>query len=261
MPAEWAARAYVDAAAYAEKYRRSIEEPEAFWKEESARLDWIRPWTKLSDCSYDEATFGIEWFSDGTLNVSANCLDRHLADHGDTVAIIWEGDDPSQQRKLTYRELHEEVCRFANALKALGAKRGDRITIYMPMIPEAAIAMLACSRIGAIHSVVFGGFSPEALAGRIQDCDSSIVITTDAGMRGGKQVPLKANADAALAECTSVDAMLVVRHVGNEIAMVEGRDHWWHEQREAVSADCPAEEMGAEDPLFILYTSGSTGKP
>ncbi|MCP5401260.1 MAG: acetate--CoA ligase [Novosphingobium sp.] len=261
VPAEWAARAYVDAAAYAEKYRRSIEEPEAFWKEESARLDWIRPWTKLSDCSYDEATFGIEWFSDGTLNVSANCLDRHLADHGDTVAIIWEGDDPSQQRKLTYRELHEEVCRFANALKALGAKRGDRITIYMPMIPEAAIAMLACSRIGAIHSVVFGGFSPEALAGRIQDCDSSIVITTDAGMRGGKQVPLKANADAALAECTSVDAMLVVRHVGNEIAMVEGRDHWWHEQREAVSADCPAEEMGAEDPLFILYTSGSTGKP
>ncbi|MEZ5737684.1 MAG: acetate--CoA ligase [Novosphingobium sp.] len=261
VPAEWAERAYVDAAAYAEKYRRSIEDPEAFWREESKRLEWIRPWTTLSNCSYDEAAFGIEWFSDGALNVSANCLDRHLAERGESVAIIWEGDDPAQQRKLTYRELHEEVCRFANALKQLGAKRGDRITIYMPMIPEAAVAMLACSRIGAIHSVVFGGFSPEALAGRIQDCDSSIVITADAGMRGGKQVPLKANADAALAECTSVDAMLVVRHVGNDIAMQEGRDHWWDEMRDAVSVDCPPEEMGAEDPLFILYTSGSTGKP
>lgn len=261
VPPEWAERAYVDAAGYAEKYRRSIEEPEAFWREEAARLDWIKPWTQVSKTSFAEADFGIEWFADGTLNVSANCLDRHLAERGDTVAIIWEGDDPSQQRKITYRQLHEDVCRFANALKGLGAKRGDRITIYLPMIPEAAVAMLACSRIGAIHSVVFGGFSPDALAGRIQDCDSRIVVTADAGMRGGKQVPLKANVDAALAACPSVEAVLVVRHVGNSVTVAAGRDHWWHEQREAVSADCPPEEMGAEDPLFILYTSGSTGKP
>jgi acetyl-CoA synthetase len=261
VPPEWAARAYVDAAGYGEKYRRSIEDPQAFWREETARLDWIKPWTQLSKSSFDEADFGIEWFSDGTLNVSQNCLDRHLATRGDTVAIIWEGDDPSQQRKLTYRELHEEVCRFANALKALGARRGERVTIYLPMIPEAAIAMLACARIGAIHSVVFGGFSPDALAGRIQDCDSRIVVTADAGMRGGKQVPLKANVDAALAGAPSVQSVLVVRHVGNAVAMQDGRDHWWHDARAAASADCPPEEMGAEDPLFILYTSGSTGKP
>jgi len=261
VPAEWAARAYVDAAGYAEKYRRSIEEPEAFWREETARLDWMRPWTALGQSSFDEADFGIEWFPDGTLNVSANCLDRHLAEHGETTAIIWEGDDPSQQRRITYRELHEDVCRMANVLRELGAARGDRVTIYMPMIPEAAVAMLACSRIGAIHSVVFGGFSPDALAGRIQDCDSSLVITSDAGMRGGKLVALKANVDAAVAQCPSVSAVLVVRHVGNAIAWSEGRDHWWHEQRDGVPADCPAEEMGAEDPLFILYTSGSTGKP
>jgi acetyl-CoA synthetase len=258
---EWAARAYVDAAGYAEKYRRSIEDPQAFWREETARLDWIKPWAQLSKSSFDEADFGIEWFSDGTLNVSQNCLDRHLPTRGDTVAIIWEGDDPSQQRKLTYRELHEEVCRFANALKALGARRGERVTIYLPMIPEAAIAMLACARIGAIHSVVFGGFSPEALAGRIQDCDSRIVVTADAGMRGGKQVPLKANVDAALVAAPSVQSVLVVRHVGNTVTMQDGRDHWWHEARGAASAECPPEEMGAEDPLFILYTSGSTGKP
>jgi acetyl-CoA synthetase len=261
VPAEWAARAYVDAAGYAEKYRTALEVPEAFWREESARIDWIRPWTTLGKCSFNEADFGIEWFADGTLNVSANCLDRHLAMRGDTTAIIWEGDDPSQQRRLTYRELHGEVCRFANALKAIGAKRGDRITIYMPMIPEAAIAMLACTRIGAIHSIVFGGFSPDALAGRIQDCDSNIVITADAGMRGGKLVALKANVDAALQVCPSVSAVLVVRHVGNAIQMAQVRDHWWHESRDTVSADCPPEEMGAEDPLFILYTSGSTGQP
>jgi acetyl-CoA synthetase len=261
VPAEWAARAYVDAAGYAEKYRRSIEDPQAFWREESARLDWIKPWTKLSNSSFDEADFGIEWFSDGTLNVSANCLDRHLAEHGDTVAIIWEGDDPSQQRKLTYRELHEEVCRFANALKTLGAQRGDRITIYLPMIPEAAIAMLACSRIGAIHSVVFGGFSPEALAGRIQDCDSKIVITADAGMRGGKRVPLKDNVDEALKHCTSVGAVLVVEHVSQCDTSLPSGYHLWSDLRAKVSADCPPEEMSAEDPLFILYTSGSTGKP
>ena len=261
VPAEWAKRAYVDAAGYAEKYRRSIAEPEAFWREETARLDWIRPWTQLIRCSFDEADFGIEWFSDGTLNVSANCLDRHLAANGDRVAIIWEGDDPAQQRKITYRELHEDVCRMANVLKGLGARKGDRITLYLPMIPEAAVAMLACARIGAIHSVVFGGFSPEALAGRIQDCDSRLVITADAGMRGGKQVPLKANVDAAVAHCPSVESVLVVRHVGNAVEMKGGRDRWWQDERQAASPECPAAEMGAEDPLFILYTSGSTGKP
>ncbi len=260
VPAAWAARAYVDAKGYAAQYRRSLEQPEAFWQMESARLDWIKPWTKLNQCSFNEPDFGIEWFADGTLNVSANCLDRHLAERGDVTAIIWEGDDPSQQRRLSYRELHGEVCRFANALKALGAKRGDRITLYMPMIPEAAIAMLACTRIGAVHSIVFGGFSPEALAGRIIDCDSTIIVTADAGMRGGKQVPLKANVDAALAQCPGVNAVLVVRHVGNDVIM-SPKDHWWHECRDAGSADCPPEEMGAEDPLFILYTSGSTGKP
>ncbi|MDB5723879.1 MAG: acetyl-CoA synthetase [Novosphingobium sp.] len=262
VPPEWASRAYVDAAGYTEKYRRSLEEPEAFWREETARLDWIKPWTQVSKTSFAEADFGIEWFADGRLNVSANCLDRHLAERGDTVAIIWEGDDPSQQRKITYRELHEDVCRFANALKRLGAKKGDRVTIYLPMIPEAAVAMLACSRIGAIHSVVFGGFSPEALAGRIQDCDSRIVVTADAGMRGGKVVPLKANVDLALKHCPSVEAVIVVGHVGTvAVHIEEARDYWWHDERELASADCPPEEMSAEDPLFILYTSGSTGKP
>ena len=261
VPADWASRAFVDAAGYAEKYRRSLAEPEAFWREESARIDWIRPWAELSRSSFDEADFGVRWFADGTLNVSVNCLDRHLAERGDTTAIIWEGDDPGQQRRLTYRQLHEDVCRMANALKALGAGRGERVTIYMPMIPEAAVAMLACARIGAIHSVVFGGFSPEALAGRIQDCDSRVVVTADGGMRGGKLVPLKANVDAALAQCPCVEKVLVVQHAQNTIAMAAGRDVWWHDQREVASAHCVPEEMGAEDPLFILYTSGSTGKP
>ena len=245
VPALWAERAYVDAAGYAAQYRRSIAEPEAFWREQTDRLDWIKPWSKLSECSFEEADFGIEWFADGTLNVSANCLDRHLAQNAETTAIIWEGDDPSQQRRISYGELHAEVCRFANALKKLGAKRGDRITIYMPMIPEAAMAMLACTRIGAIHSIVFGGFSPEALAGRIEDCDSRLIITADGGMRGGKLVPLKANVDAALAHCPGVEAVLTVRHTGQEVAFDAARDHWWHDLREAVSADCPAEEMSA----------------
>ena len=206
VPAAWAAKAIITGQVYSDKYRRALEVPEAFWREESARLDWMRPWTQLNRCSFDEADFGIEWFADGTLNVSANCLDRHLATRRDDVAIIWEGDDPGQQRRITYGELHAEVCRMANVLKDLGARRGDRVTIYMPMIPEAAMAMLACTRIGAIHSLVFGGFSPDALAGRIQDCDSSIVITADAGMRGGKLVPLKANVDAAVSQCPSVPA-------------------------------------------------------
>ncbi len=261
VPAEWAARAYVDAAGYAAKYSASLAEPEAFWRRETARIDWIKPWTTVSRCSFDRADFGIEWFGDGTLNVAANCLDRHLAKHGETVAIIWEGDDPAQQRRITYRELHEDVCRMANALKALGVARGDRVTIYLPMIPEAAMAMLACARIGAVHSIVFGGFSPDALAGRIGDCASRVVITADGGNRGGKVVPLKANVDAALELVNGVESVLVVRHTGVDVTMAAGRDHWWHDQREAVAADCAPEEMGAEDPLFILYTSGSTGQP
>jgi acetyl-CoA synthetase len=261
VPAEWSERAFFDSASHAEAYRRSIQEPLAFWREESGRLDWIKPWTKLSNCSFDSAQFGIRWFADGTLNVSANCIDRHLAENGDTVAIIWEGDDPSQQRTLTYRQLHEEVCRLANILKRLGTEKGDRVTIYLPMIPEAAVAMLACARIGAIHSVVFGGFSPEALASRIQDCGSKIVVTADGGWRGGKLVPLKANLDAALDQCPSVSAVITVRHTASPVAMRDGRDSWWHHMRDLVPSDCPPEEVGAEDPLFILYTSGSTGKP
>ena len=261
VPAQWAAKAYVNAEKYSDMYRQSLDDPEAFWRSETARIDWIKPWTKLSNSSFDAENFGIEWFSDGTLNVSANCLDRHLAENGDVVAIIWEGDDASQQRRLTYRDLHEEVCRMANVIKGMGAVKGDRVTIYMPMIPEAAIAMLACARIGAIHSVVFGGFSPEALAGRITDCDSRLVITADGGWRGGKLVPLKANVDAALAIAGGTAAVLLVRHTGAQVTLHQGRDHWWHEARGRASPHCPAEEMGAEDPLFILYTSGSTGQP
>ncbi|MBM3595076.1 MAG: acetate--CoA ligase [Alphaproteobacteria bacterium] len=260
VPAEWANRAYLNAERYAEMYRRSIEEPEEFWREESARIDWMRPWTKLSDWSYDEVSFGIKWFEDGTLNVSVNCLDRHLETRGDNLAIIWEGDDPAEYRSFTYRELHEAVCRAGAALRALGVKKGDRVTIYLPMIPEAAIAMLACARIGAIHSVVFAGFSPEALAGRIQDCDSSVVITADGGMRGGKLVRLKDNVDEALRQCPSVQYVVVVGRTGIEIDMKEGRDVAWYTQL-GISKICEPEEMNAEDPLFILYTSGSTGKP
>ncbi|MDP9056363.1 MAG: acetate--CoA ligase [Pseudomonadota bacterium] len=261
VPAEWAARAYVDAAGYAGKNAASVNTPEAFWREESACIDWIKPWTRLNRCSFERDDFGIEWFGDGTLNVSANCLDRQLAEHGDTVAIIWEGDDPEQQRRITYRELYEDVCRMANALKAMGVARGDRVTIYLPMIPEASMAMLACARIGAVHSVVFAGFSPDALAGRIEDCASRVVITSDGGHRGGKVVPLKANVDAALDLGGAVESVLVVRHSGADVTMAAGRDHWWHELRETTSADCMPEEMNAEDPLFVLYTSGSTGKP
>ena len=260
VPAEWASRAYVNAERYQEMYRRSIEEPEAFWREESARIDWIKPWTKLNDCSFDQGTFGIKRFEDGTLNVSVNCLDRHLATRGDDLAIIWEGDDPAEYRSFTYKELHEAVCRAGAALRALGVKKGDRVTIYLPMIPEAAIAMLACARIGAIHSVVFAGFSPEALAGRIQDCDSSVVITADGGMRGGKLVRLKDNVDEALVQCPSVKYVMVVGRTGIEIDMKENRDVSWYAQL-GITKICEPEEMSAEDPLFILYTSGSTGKP
>ena len=253
--------ALIDEDGYAAMYADSIADPDAFWATHGKRIDWIKPYSQISDVSYDAGDLHINWFADGTLNAAANCLDRHLATRGDQTAIIWEGDDPADSRHITYAELHEEVCRFANVMKAEGARKGDRITIYMPMIPEAAVAMLACARIGAVHSVVFGGFSPDALAGRIQDCDSNMVITADEGLRGGRTVPLKANTDAALASCPDCGKVIVVRRTGGAIDWVEGRDVWYHEAMEGASADSPAEEMNAEDPMFILYTSGSTGKP
>ncbi|WP_016745110.1 AMP-binding protein, partial [Rhizorhabdus wittichii] len=262
VPAEWAARAKVKDADYKALYARSIDDAHAFWLEQAKRLDWVRFPTKTNESSFDEADFGVKWFADGQINVAANCLDRHLAERGDQVAIIWEPDAPTDApRRFTYRQVHEEVCRFANVLKAQGVKKGDRVTVYLPMIPEAAFALLACARIGAIHSVVFGGFSPEALAGRIQDCDSSIVITADCGRRGGKLVPLKTNVDAAAQHAPSLKSVIVIRATGAEVPMQAGRDVWYDEAAQGVSADCPAETMDAEDPLFVLYTSGSTGKP
>jgi acetyl-CoA synthetase len=261
VPAAWAARAHVDADRYQAMYAEALADPDGFWRREAQIIDWMTPFTTVSNSSFNEADFGISWFADGALNVSANCLDRHLATRGDTAAIIWEGDDPADTRTITYRELHAEVCRFANVLKAQGVQKGDRVTLYLPMIPEAAMAMLACTRIGAIHSIVFGGFSPDSLANRIQDCDSRLVITADEGLRGGKPIPLKANVDAALATCPSVETVIVVRRTGGAIAMQPGRDLWYEAARDAASPDCPPAAMGAEDPLFILYTSGSTGKP
>ena len=246
---------------FIEKYNYSIKSNDEFWSEEGKKIEWIKPFSKVKDVSYDLNDLHIRWFYDGSLNVSSNCLDRHLEARGNQIAIIWEGDDPNDTKKITYRELHEEVCKFSNALKANGAKKGDRITIYMPMIPEAAVAMLACARIGAIHSVVFGGFSPDSLAGRITDCDSNIIITADEGIRGGKIIPLKENTDAALKLCSSIKKCIVVKRTGNDINWVEGRDVWYHEAISKVDNECQPEEMNAEDPLFILYTSGSTGKP
>jgi acetyl-CoA synthetase len=261
VPAAWAQRAHVDADGYRALYAESLADPGGFWRREAQIIDWMTPFSTVSNSSFNEADFGIRWFEDGALNVSANCLDRHLAARGDAAAIIWEGDDPADTRTISYAELHAEVCRFANVLKANGVNKGDRVTLYMPMIPEAAMAMLACTRIGAIHSIVFGGFSPDSLANRIQDCDSRLVITADEGLRGGKSVPLKANVDAALASCPSVERVIVVRRTGGAVAMQPGRDIWYEAARDAASPDCPPEAMGAEDPLFILYTSGSTGKP
>ena len=257
------ARTLVDDEAYAELYSNSVEDNEGFWATQAERIDWIKPFTKVKDVSFAKDDLHIRWFEDGTLNVCYNCVDRHLESKGDDVAIIWEGDDPTRDLTITYKQLHERVCKFANSLKSLGAKKGDRITIYMPMIPEAAVAMLACARIGAVHSVVFGGFSPDALAGRIHDCESNIVITADEGVRGGKRVPLKANVDAAAehSDVTTLEKVLVVRNTASDINWVDGRDAWLHELEASVDADCPCEEMGAEEPLFILYTSGSTGKP
>ena len=259
--ADLAKSALIDANGYAALYQDSIANPDQFWAEHGKRIDWIKPYSQISDVSYDAKDLHIKWYADGTLNAAANCLDRHLATRGDQTAIIWEGDEPDQHRHITYRELHEEVCKFANVLKANGAKKGDRITIYMPMIPEATVAMLACARIGAVHSVVFGGFSPDALAGRIQDCDSTMVITADEGVRGGRPIPLKANTDEALANCPDCKTAIVVKRTGGKIDWVDGRDVWYHEAMASASADCPTEEMNAEDPMFILYSSGSTVKP
>jgi acetyl-CoA synthetase len=257
---EAAARAWADNDKYLEMYKQSVDDPEAFWGEQGKRLDWIKPYTKIKDTTFDKPV-SIKWYEDGTLNTSVNCLDRHLATRGDQTAIIWESDDPYISEHITYKDLHERVCRLGNAMKDRGIKKGDVVTIYMPMTPEAAVAMLACTRIGAIHSVVFGGFSPEALAGRIQDCESNCVITSDEGVRGSKPVPLKANTDAAVAQCSTVKTVIVCNRTGGDIDWVEGRDVWYQDITQAASPDCLPEEMGAEDPMFILYTSGSTGKP
>jgi acetyl-CoA synthetase len=260
VPEDLARTAWIDEEKYQNLYHLSMTDPESFWGEQGKLVDWIKPFTKVKDVDFN-GDVRIRWYYDGTLNVSANCIDRHLATRANQTAILWEGDNPSNQKNITYAELHEKVCRLANVLKKQGIKKGDRVTIYMPMIPEAAYAMLACTRIGAIHSVVFGGFSPESLIGRIQDCDSNSIITADEGVRGGRKIPMKANVDEALSRCPSVKTCIVVKHTGGAIKWVEGRDHWYHEEIAAAAPDCPPVEMGAEDPLFILYTSGSTGKP
>ena len=256
----FAAKALMTKGQYEVMYRRSIAENDDFWREQGKRIDWIKPYSKIKDVSFAAKDLHIRWYEDGVLNVCANCVDRHLPKRADQTALIWEGDDPKQDKRVTYRELYEEVCRFANVLKGQGIKKGDRVTIYMPMIVEATYAMLACARIGAVHSVVFGGFSPDSLAGRIQDCESNCVITADEGVRGGRPVPLKANTDKALEKC-NVKSVIVVRRTGNHVNMKAGRDVWYHEKARDVSTECAAEPMNAEDPLFILYTSGSTGKP
>ncbi|MCB1483801.1 MAG: AMP-binding protein, partial [Hyphomicrobiaceae bacterium] len=261
VPAAIAAKAWIDEAKYKAMYDASVKDPEKFWTEAAQSLDWTKPFTRAKNTSYAPGNVSIRWFDDGELNVSANCIDRHLATRGDQVAIIWEGDDPNVSEQITYRQLHERVQKFANVLKKHGVKKGDRVTIYLPMIPEAAYAMLACSRIGAIHSIVFGGFSPDSLQNRVEDAKSAVIITADEGLRGGKPVPLKKNADAALAHIKGDEKMIVVRRTGNPVPWTPGRDFWLHEELETVSADCPPEPMNAEDPLFILYTSGSTGKP
>ncbi|EPW4778269.1 TPA: acetate--CoA ligase [Vibrio parahaemolyticus] len=254
---------HADNDTYLAMYQQSVTDPEGFWNEHGKIVDWIKPFTKVKSTSFDTGHVDIRWFEDGTLNVSANCIDRHLAEHGDDVAIIWEGDDPADDKTLTFNELHKEVCKFSNALKDQGVRKGDVVCLYMPMVPEAAIAMLACTRIGAVHTVVFGGFSPEALSGRIIDSDAKVVITADEGVRGGRAVPLKKNVDEALTnpEVKTISKVVVLKRTGGNVDWHEHRDVWWHEATAKVSDVCPPEEMKAEDPLFILYTSGSTGKP
>jgi acetyl-CoA synthetase len=261
VPETIAKSALIDSDTYHAWYKKSVEDPEGFWGEHAKRLDWMKPFTKVKDVSFNAPDVHIRWFYDGTLNVSYNCLDRHLAKRGDQTAILFEGDNPSVSKAITYRQLHEQVCKFANVLKGIGVKKGDRVTLYLPMIPELAVAMLACTRIGAIHSIVFGGFSPDSLANRIQDCDSTVLVTADEGLRGGRKVALKGNADAALQSCPTVGKVVVVKHTGGACNWKAGRDVWWHELMANASADCPPEEINAEDPLFILYTSGSTGQP
>ncbi len=261
VPADWRKRAYADDAKYQEMYARSIKDPNGFWAEQAKRIDWIKPFSKVKNTSYDPHNVSIKWFEDGTLNACYNCVDRHLAKRGDQTAILWEGDEPKDDKKLTYKQLHAEVCRFANVLKARGVKKGDRVTIYMPMIPEAAVSILACARIGAVHSVIFGGFSPDSIAGRIEDCKSTVVVTADEGVRGGRKIPLKANVDAACDKVGGVATVIVVKRTNAAVNMKAGRDVFYDEIAKTVPAECPCEEMSAEDPLFILYTSGSTGKP
>jgi acetyl-CoA synthetase len=262
VPKKWKTRAFIDKDEYEKLYEKSVNKPDKFWAKAAKRIDWIKPFSKVKNTSFAYPDVSIKWFEDGTLNVATNCTDRHLKKRGKQIAIIWEPDDPeAEARYITYRELHAAVCRLANALKAHGVKRGDRVTIYLPMIPEAVYAMLACARIGAVHSVVFGGFSPDSLAGRIQDCQSRFLITADEGLRGGRKIPLKANADAALSKAGGVERVLVVKRTGGDVPWTAGRDVWLEDELAKVDADCPPEEMNAEDPLFILYTSGSTGKP
>jgi acetyl-CoA synthetase len=262
VPADWAKRAFIDGAKYRAMYDRSLADPDGFWAGEAQRIHWFKPFTKVKNTSFDPHHVSIKWFEDGVTNAAYNCIDRHLAKRADQVAIIWEGDDPKDSKTITYRELHDEVCRMANVLRNRNVEKGDRVTIYLPMIPEAAYAILACARIGAIHSVVFGGFSPDSLAGRIEDCQSKVVITADEGLRGGRKVPLKANTDAAIAKLgDAVDHVIVVRRTGAALDMLPGRDVWYHEAADMVTSECPCAEMSAEDPLFILYTSGSTGRP
>jgi acetyl-CoA synthetase len=261
VPAEWRKRAFVDDAKYKEMYDRSIKDPNGFWAEHAKRVDWIKPFSKVKNTTYDPHNVSIKWFEDGTLNACYNCVDRHLAKRGDQTAILWEGDDPKDDKKLTYKQLHAEVSRFANVLKARGVKKGDRVTIYMPMIPEAAVSILACARIGAIHSVIFGGFSPDSIAGRIEDCKSTCIVTADEGLRGGRKIPLKANVDEACKKAGGVTSVIVVKRTNATVNMEKGRDVYYDDIAKTVPADCPCEEMKAEDPLFILYTSGSTGKP
>jgi acetyl-CoA synthetase len=261
VPSAWKKKAWIDDAGYKAMYADSIGNPIKFWAKQAKRVDWFKPPTKIKNTSYAHDNVSIKWYEDGALNVSHNCIDRHLKKRADQTAIIWEGDNPYDDKKITYQELHDHVCRLANVMKSHGVKKGDRVTLYMPMIPEAAYAMLACTRIGAVHSIVFGGFSPESLAGRIEDCQSHYIITADEGLRGGKKIPLKANTDAALAKTGSSAKVLVVRRTGGQIDWEKGRDFWYHEEVAKASATCKPEKMKAEDPLFILYTSGSTGKP
>jgi acetyl-CoA synthetase len=261
VPAAWKKKAYVDDAGYQKMYAESVKDPVKFWGKQGKRIDWFKAPTKIKNTSYAYDNVSIKWYEDGVTNVAVNCIDRHLKKRGNQTAIIWEGDNPYDDKKITYRELYEHVCRLSNVMKKHGVKKGDRVTLYMPMIPEAAYAMLACARIGAVHSIVFGGFSPESLAGRIEDCQSHFIITADEGLRGGKKIPLKANTDAALAKTGSTAKVLVVRRTGGQVAWEAGRDLWYHEEMASVKAECKPEKMKAEDPLFILYTSGSTGKP